>query len=66
MGMGWEQLEQPGAASTHTSSNVHFGRFFAGHPSTCPVPNLSQKTAIQAGCAMVSAAHELLTHAGDR
>jgi hypothetical protein len=33
MEMGWEQLEQPGAASTQTSSNVHFGRLFAAYPS---------------------------------
>ena len=66
MEMGWEQLEQPGAAAaTHQPHRVCLVRFSLPIPPY-PMPNFSQKTAIWAGFAVVSAAHNLRTHVGDR
>ena len=33
MGMGWEQLEQPGAAAPRMNHHVRFGRFSLPSPS---------------------------------
>jgi len=33
MGMGWEQLEQPGAAADAHQPSRLFGTLFAAHPS---------------------------------
>ena len=67
MGMGWEQLEQPGAATDAHQPSRLFGTLFAAHPSM-PHAELESEngTAIWAGCAVVSAAHNLRTHVGDR